>query len=185
MAKNIKKDPIKPSVKKAKKVSPLKEYTKTLAELKNEIKAAQIRAMFAVNTELVRLYWQIGKTIVGKQEQSDWGTSNTEKFIADLQNAFPGIEGFSKRNVLRMRAFYLAYEKASQTVAQLDDLPVFCIPWGHNVLILEKVKNTEERLWYTQKTIEQGWSRTMLETWVKSDLYSREGKAVSQGGRNT
>ncbi len=64
-------------------------------------------------------------------------------------------------------------------MAQLDGLPIFLIPWGHNALILEKVKNTKERLWYAEKAIEHGWSRSMLETWMKSDLYKREGKALT------
>lgn len=85
-----------------------------------------------------------------------------------------------------MRAFYLAYEKmrpsgskVSQAVTLNDELPIFNIPWGHNVMLINKIDNNEQRLWYAQKTIDHGWSRTMLESWIKSDLYHREGKAIS------
>ena len=156
-----------------------KEYVSTLAELKKTIQECQIKAITAANKELIRLYWMIGEIIADKQKKSGWGTSVIEKLGKDLQNAFPGIEGFSKRNVFRMRAFYQAYEKVPQAVAQLDDLPVFYIPWGHNILILEKVKDTAERLWYVNKTIEHGWSRSMLMTWIENNLYHKEGKAIT------
>lgn len=155
------------------------EYTKTLSDLKNQVQAAQIQAAFSVNRELLRLYWNIGKTLVEKQENSGWGSGIIEQLAKDLQASFPGIEGFSRRNVFRMRAFYLAYEKVPQAVAQIDNLPIFQIPWGHNSLILEKIKSVEERLWYANKTIERGWSRSALQDWIKSDLYRREGKALT------
>jgi predicted nuclease of restriction endonuclease-like (RecB) superfamily len=78
-----------------------------------------------------------------------------------------------------MRAFFLAYQKVPQAVGQIADLPVFNIPWGHNAVLLERVKNITQRLWYARKAIEYGWSRSMLETWIKSDLFNREGKAVT------
>jgi hypothetical protein len=78
-----------------------------------------------------------------------------------------------------MKAFYQAYEKVPQVVAQLEGLPVFSIPWGHNALILEKVKDTAERLWYASKAIEHGWSRSMLTIWIEKDLCRREGKAIT------
>jgi predicted nuclease of restriction endonuclease-like (RecB) superfamily len=155
------------------------EYAKTLTDLKHKIQEAQLKAAVSVNSELIRLYWNIGKTVAEKQEANGWGTSIIEKLAKDLQNAFPGIEGFSRTNVFRMRAFYLAYEKIPQAVGQFDDLPIFRIPWGHNALILEKIKNTEGRLWYAKKTIEHGWSRSMLIIWIENDLYGREGKAIT------
>ena len=122
----------------------------------------------------------IGETIADKQKKSGWGTSVIEKLGKDLQNAFPGVEGFSKKNVFRMRAFYQAYEKMPQAVAQLDDLPVFSIPWGHNALILEKIKDTAERLVVRlQNEIEHGGARSMLTIWIENDLYHREGKAIT------
>jgi hypothetical protein len=97
----------------------------------------------------------------------------------DLQNAFPGIGGFSERNLVRMRAFYLAYANPPQAVAELENLPIFKILWGHNAVLLEKIKDTQTRLWYAHKAIENGWSRSMLEMWIQSGLHQREGKAIT------
>lgn len=117
-------------------------YAKFITSLKAKIRSAQVKGAIAVNRELIKLYWEIGKEIHEKQEREGWGSNVLERVARDLQNGFPGVEGFSRRNMFRMRAFYQAYEKVTQAVAQLDDLPIFSIPWGHNALILEKVKNT-------------------------------------------
>ncbi|MCX5922870.1 MAG: PDDEXK nuclease domain-containing protein [Candidatus Dependentiae bacterium] len=162
-----------------KEVASVKEYISTLAMIKQQIKEAQVRATFSVNRELLKLYWSIGKVIVAQQQKNGWGSHVIEKLAEDLQNSFPGMSGFSKVNIFRMKAFYAAYEIVSQAVTQLDDFAIFNIPWGHNVVLLFKLKDDKQRLWYAQKTIEYGWSRSMLETWIKSDLYKREGKAIT------
>ena len=156
-----------------------KDYIQTLSDLKKRIQEAQIRATFAVNKELLKLYWLIGKTIHEKQKANGWGTKLIERLAMDLQNLFPGIAGFSKRNVFRMRSFYLAYQIVPQAVAQFEELPIFKIPWGHNAILLEKLRDAEQRLWYAQKAIDYGWSRSVLVIWIESDLYGREGKAIS------
>jgi predicted nuclease of restriction endonuclease-like (RecB) superfamily len=94
-------------------------------------------------------------------------------------NEFPGIEGFSRVNIFRMKAFFSAYEKIAQAVRQLESLPIFLIPWGHNILLFQKIKDIDERLWYASKAIEHGWSRSMLTIWIENDLYRREGKAIT------
>lgn len=171
----IKKAKLKPS----KDNLEINDYTQTLIEIKNKIQEAQVKAIIAVNTELLKLYWTIGKIIVVQQEKNAWGTNVIEKLAQDLQNLFPGLGGFSRANVFRMRGFYLAYEKVAQAVRQLEDLPIFNIPWSHNIILLQKIKSNQERLWYAQKAIEYGWSRSMLETWIKSKLFHREGKAIT------
>ncbi len=170
------KKPIR-AVKKNKVLS--KDYIQFIASLKEKIRLAQIKGSIAVNKELIKLYWEIGKDVVRKQEKKEWGSHVLEKVAKDLQNEFPGVEGFSRRNMFRMKSFYQAYEKVPQAVAQLDELPVFSIPWGHNALILEKIKDTAERLWYAAKIIEHGWSRSMLTVWIENDLYHREGRAIT------
>jgi len=157
----------------------IKDYTSVLVQIKRQIEEAQVRAISAVNTELIKLYWAIGKIIFEKQQINAWGSSIIEKLARDLQNLFPKMAGFSKRNVFRIQAFYAAYQKSATMVAQITNLPMFRISWGHNSVILEKIKNDEKRLWYAQKTIEYGWSRRALEAWIKSDLYEREGKAIT------
>lgn len=110
-----------------------------------------------------------------------------ERLAIDLRNEFPEFSGFSSRNIWRMRAFYLAWteevQKMTQAVAVLDGEnlppPVAEIPWGHNILLFEKLKHPPERLWYAVKTKEFGWSRAVLTHQVESDLYGRQGKAIT------
>jgi|GEM_PF-3400894 len=156
-----------------------KEYVHVLAGLKKLIQETQIKTVIAANVELIKLYWSIGQTIAQKQTESKWGSGIIEKLAQDLQAEFPGIGGFSKLNIFRMQAFYRAYAIVSQAVTQLESSPIFCIPWGHNVVLLHKLKNNDERLWYAEKTIENGWSRTILEIQIESDLYNRKGKAIT------
>lgn len=156
-----------------------KEYIETFALLKKQVQEAQIKAALSASKELLKLYWIIGKIINERQVKSNWGSGVIEKLAKDLQSAFPGIGGFSKLNIFRMQAFYRAYEKMSQAVTQLENLPIFNIPWGHNIVLMHKLKKQNERLWYAQKAIENGWSRSMLETWIKSNLHARQGKAVT------
>lgn len=160
-----------------------KEYAATLAELKKQIQKCQLRAITAANKELVRLYWTVGKIIVEKQENSGWGSKFIDKLAKDLQNEFPGLEGFSRRNVFRMRAFYLEYKLVPPGVAQFNELEhlgvLAQIPWSHNIVLMEKLDNMKERIWYANKTLEHGWSRDMLSTWIGSKLHKREGKAIT------
>lgn len=159
-----------------------KDYDSTLTELKRQIKESQVRAITAANKELIRLYWKIGKTIVEKQEKSGWGTKIIEKLAKDIQNAFPGIEGFSRTNIFRMRAFYIAYQTNPPAGGQFQNDPpevLASIPWRHNSVLVEKLKKHEERMWYAQKTIEHGWSRSVLEIMIGNSLHSRQGKAIT------
>src|SRR5579862_7654528 len=110
------------------------EYTKFITALKVKIRSAQIKAAVTVNSELIKLYWEIGNEIVEKQKREGWGSKVLEKIAKDLQNEFPGIEGFSRANIFRMKAFFIAYEKVAQAVRQFESLPFFSIPWGHNIL---------------------------------------------------
>lgn len=157
-------------------------YKEFLKELKEKIKNAQLKAAIAASRELIQLYWDLGKNIVEKQETEGWGSKVLERVAKDLQNEFPGIEGFSRTNIFRMRAFYQAYSNCPTAVGQLtkDPLqPFFHVPWGHNCILLERLKNFEERLWYAKKVVEYGWSRSMLTIWIENDLYHREGKAIT------
>ena len=164
---------------KPKKSYTIKSYASFLEQLKVRVRQSQLKASIAVNTELIQLYWDIGKSIVEKQEQEGWGANIIEKLCEDLQNAFPGISGFSRANIFRIRAFYQAYAKVAQAARQFQDYPIFKIPWFHNVTLIQKIKDNEERLWYTQQVIEHGLSRNALEDWIKSKAYKRHGKAIT------
>ncbi|MBX9830527.1 PDDEXK nuclease domain-containing protein [Candidatus Babeliales bacterium] len=163
----------------AKKLSTISNYASFLEQLKNRVSQAQLKASLAANSELIQLYWDLGKSIVEKQEIEGWGAHTIEKLSKDLQNAFPGIQGFSKINFFRMRAFFISYRKVSQPVTLFNELPVAKIPWGHNVLIIIKCKDVQERLWYANQAIAHGLSRAALENWIKSKAYKRHGKAIT------
>jgi predicted nuclease of restriction endonuclease-like (RecB) superfamily len=129
------------------------DYAKFVNELKKKIRSAPFKAALAVNRELIRLYWDIGKEIVERKEKDGWGSGVRDRIARDIQNEFPGIEGFSRTNMGRMRAFYLAYSIYPQAVGKLEELSIFSIPWGHNIAIFEGVKSMEERLWYANRVI--------------------------------
>lgn len=162
-----------------KKTTIASSYIFFLEQLKKRVQQAQLRASLAVNHELIQLYWDIGKSIVEKQEQEGWRAQVIEKLCKDLQNAFPGMQGFSRANIFNMRSFYLAYPRIQQAVGLLNNLPIVNIPWGHNVLIITKIKDFDERLWYAEQTIKHGLSRAALEDWIKSKAYKRHGKAIT------
>jgi predicted nuclease of restriction endonuclease-like (RecB) superfamily len=160
-------------------------YAELLEDLKGRVRTAQLKAAVAANRELVRLYWDIGRLIVERQEREGWGKAIVDRLASDIQKAFPGLKGFSPGNVWRMRAFYLAYAEEVTNLAQpardLDGqvLPqaVAELPWGHNVILIEKVKDPLERLWYARATVQHGWSRTILTLQIESGLYHRRAKA--------
>jgi predicted nuclease of restriction endonuclease-like (RecB) superfamily len=174
-------------------------YAELLNDLKGRIRSAQVRAALSVNRELVGLYWQIGRSIVERQRDQLWGAKVIDRLAEDLQREFPGERGFSRGNLFRMRNFYLAYaaKKAivaqparqlaksivAQPVRQLENSnlsqPVREIPWGHNIVLIEKLEQLDERLWYAQQTTVQGWSRAVLIHQIESSLYQRSGKAIT------
>ena len=149
-------------------------YDTLLEDLKTRIRQAQVKAALAVNRELVLLYWQIGKDILARQAQEGWGARVITRLSADLRKAFPGMKGLSSRNLLYMRAFSDAYGD-EQIVQQLAAQ----IPWFHNCVLIDKVKDPEQRKWYINKTMENGWSRNVLVHHIDSRLYEREGRAIT------
>lgn len=178
-------------------------YGDFLNSLKARIQAAQIRASLSVNRELIALYWSIGRDIVQRQHAEGWGKAIVDRLAADLQREFPGMGSISPRNIWHARAFYLAYasspeilkqpvsdspsggktaippQAARESESEVLPQPVSEIPWGHNILLLQKLKDHAQRLWYAQQTIANGWSRSMLLHWIDSDLYARQGRAVT------
>ncbi|MGB3789346.1 MAG: PDDEXK nuclease domain-containing protein [Phormidesmis sp.] len=155
-------------------LTPPDVYAAFLSSLKERIRSAQVNAALAVNKELILLYWQIGTEILQRQEKEGWGRKIVTQLARDLKREFPNMKGLSRTNLLYMRAFAQAYpdqEFVQQAVGQ--------IPWGHNVRLLDKVKDANERRWYIQQTITNGWSRNVLEMQIESGLYQRQGDAVT------
>jgi predicted nuclease of restriction endonuclease-like (RecB) superfamily len=151
------------------------DYIEWLNSIKAQIHQAQIKAVLSVNSELINLYWEIGKSIVEKQEIKNWGNSVVEKLSNDLKNQLENVTGFSRTNLFAMRQFYQFYKSHSEKIPQL----VGQIPWGHNRLILTKIKDVEQALFYIQNTIENGWSRNILELQIESKLFERQGKSIT------
>lgn len=142
-------------------------YESFFRKLKEQIRSAQVKAALAVNKELVTLYWRIGREILERQQEAGWGAKVVDRLAQDLKTEFPDITGFSPRNLKYMRSFGEAYPD-EKVVHQLGAQ----IPWKHNCVILDKVKDPDLRIWYIQKTIENGWSRVVLIHQIDSSLHA-------------
>ena len=142
------------------------EYLSVIENIKSEITATQYRAAVHVNTDMLRLYYDIGCVI---NEHKLWGNKFIDNLAADIRIAFPKSKGYSVRNLKYMAKFAETYserEFVQQVVAQ--------IPWGHNIVLMDKVADMDERKWYIQKSAENGWSRNVLVHQIESRLYQRQ-----------
>ena len=149
-------------------------YADLLAEIKTRVRTAQVRAAFAVSRELILLYWSIGRDILNRQRSEGWGTKVIERLAKDLGTEFPGVEGFSPRSLKYMRQFAGEWPDESivqQLAAQL--------PWGHHMVLLDRIKDGSTREWYLRAAIEYGWSRNILVHQISGRLHEREGKALT------
>ena len=148
------------------------DYRALIIELKSKVQSAQIKAALKVNETLIQLYWDIGQRITEQQQASAWGDEIIEQIAHDLAHELGGLKGFSRANLYRMKRFYNYYAKQKSNVAQL----VRQIPWGHNILIFQKLKSQKQALWYVQQTLQHGWSRNVLALQIDSQLYLRQEK---------
>lgn len=185
------------------------EFAALLTNVKGRIQSAQTRAMLAVNAELVRLYWDIGQIIDGRQQREGWGAAVIPRLSRELLNELPEIKGFSERNIKRMLTFYREYldpsaivpqtaaqllptpilqlpvakldtaAKVPQAAAQLPDSLLWAIPWFHHIILMEKVKDLATRRWYMEQTLANGWSRNLLAAQIDAQAHARHGKAVT------
>lgn len=187
------------------------DYKNWLVELKSTIQQRQIKAAIAVNTELIKLYWELGKQIVKKQDNTNWGSGFIDQLSKDLKTEFPEINSFSSKNLRNCRQFYQFYsdsliwkqvvsklenqqileqfvlkkgtsqqavEESQQLVGELEN-KLFSIPWGHHILIMQKNKNQNDAIFYIEKTIQNNWSRAVLEYQIETQLHTRQGKAIN------
>ncbi len=170
-----------------------KNYMIVLQTLKERIRQARLRAVVAVNNELLTVFWEIGNTIRKQEKAEGWGTKTVERLASDLKIEFPDMKGLSPRNLRYMREFVLAYPKFTilqRPVAKLNNndknqsfailqQAVAKLPWGHNCTLLDKLKQPEERLFYAQKAVQNGWTRAMLVNQIESGLHKRQGMLTS------
>ncbi|HOW15195.1 PDDEXK nuclease domain-containing protein [Methanosarcina sp.] len=150
------------------------DYAEALNEIKSRIQQERLRVVLAANSAMTLLYWDIGQMILKKQSQAGWGAKIIDRLAKDLREAFPDMKGFSSRNLKYMRAFAETWQDPSivqQLAAQ--------IPWFHNCLLLDKIKDQATREWYIHRTIENGWSRNILSLQIESKLHERQGKAIT------
>ena len=155
-------------------------YADFLTDIKGRIQTAQVRAALSLSREVVWLYWQIGDEVRQRQARHGWGAKVVDRLAVDLKAAFPGVEGFSPRNLRYMRAFAEAYPDSAIVQQLLHNSP---LPWGHHVRLLDRVKDADQRLWYIRAAHEHGWSRVVLEHQIGSGLYGRQGQALTNFSR--
>lgn len=191
----------------SKEVSTELTYKQLLATIKQQVKSAQAKSALAVNSSLIQLYWNMGKMIADNQALFEGRNNYVEQLAKDLRAEFPDMQGFSKRNIFYCRKFYLFYSGSSvqqavalnqggtasfpvqQPVARNKENSIqqavgfnpdiLSIPWGHHVVLLDKAKTVDEALFYLHQTIENNWSRAILNMQIEQDLYSRQGKAIT------
>ena len=191
----------------SKEVSTEMNYKQLLASIKQQVKSAQAKAGLAVNSSLIQLYWNMGKMIADNQALFEGRNNYVEQLAKDLRAEFPEMTGFSKRNIFYCRRFYLFYSGSSvqqavalkeiepdsdvvqQLVAPKNDDSVqqavrlsnllASVPWGHHVVLINKMKDPDEALFYIHQTIENNWSRAILTLQIEQDLFSRKGKAIT------
>lgn len=161
------------------------DFKKWISDLKSHIRKAQLKAAVKVNSELLQLYWDMGKEIVERQIEATYGSGFFENLSKELMTEFPHMKGFSVTNLKYCKRFYLLYNNCNTNRPQaVDDFNyLFLIPWGHQRYIIDKCKNVDEASFYVHKTIENNWSRGMLLNFLDANLYQSQGKAVNNFSR--
>jgi predicted nuclease of restriction endonuclease-like (RecB) superfamily len=170
-------------------------YISLFSEIKVRIRKAQVKATLAANAQMIAMYWDIGKMISERQNTEGWSARIVSKLSTDLKSELPELKGFSERNLGYMLRFANEYSILQQPVAKLQDnensiLPqpvaklekeqlLLSIPWGHNLLLIEKIKDVETRFWYMKQVVKNGWSRDVLRAMIKSNAFERKGSTIN------
>jgi predicted nuclease of restriction endonuclease-like (RecB) superfamily len=149
-------------------------YAKAFGEIKRRVQQERLRVVLAANTAMVRLYWDIGRVILDRQESEGWGAKVIDRLATDLRAAFPDMKGFSPRNLKYMRAFAAAWPERA-----IVQEPLARIPWFHHIALMEKCSTPEVRLWYARRSAEQGWSHNILALQIDARAHARHGKALT------
>lgn len=160
-------------------------YAKLFNTLKNDIEVARLSVTLVVNEQMLELYWKIGHNIFKQRQAEGWGTKIIERLSDDLRKSFPDMKGISARNLKYMQSFAEAYPSflqaslAKSNTPLILQVPLAKLPWYHHITLLDKVKDADERSFYINESIKNGWSRNLLVHQIESDLYNRKGKAVT------
>lgn len=159
-------------------------YQQWIGELKIRVRQHQLKAAVHVNTEMLEFYWSLGRDLVQKKAETQWGTGVVEQLSLDLKDAFPGVKGFSTTNIWYAKKWYLFYNeeliKLQQVVGEIPMPKEFgTVPWGQHILIITKCQSVDEAMFYVNKVVEEGWSRRRLEDELANNLYTRRGKAIT------
>lgn len=170
------------------------KYLLILNGLKDKIRQARFKATLTANAQLLAIYWEVGQTIIQQENEEGWGAKTVERLSVDLRIEFEDMKGLSVRNLRYMREFAKAYPHFSILQPSVAKLPktkkpktevdilrplVAKIPWTHHTIILDRVKDKEERLFYLQKTVENGWSKSVLSLQIGNKFFERQGKAIN------
>jgi len=147
-----------------------KNFKIAIKEIKDDIKNTQVKTVLQANSNLIMLYYRIGKIMF---DNSKYGNSFIKNVATEIKIEFPSIQGFSERNLRSMKLFYLEYKNDKnwqQLVAKL--------PWGHNILLIQKIKNKDIRMIYIKAVLSNGWSRNILDFQIKTEYHKRIGKIM-------
>ena len=171
-------------------------YRAWIQDISKRFRQSRIKAAVHVNTEMLRFYWTLGRDISTMSLDAKYGSGFYQSVSSDLRESFPDVHSFSVSNLKYMRYFYEMYphvrnrqqsadgsvirNNRQQLVDELGDEIIFYIPWGHHVALIGACKGYPEKaLFYVRKTLENNWSRSVLLNFLDTDLYEREGKAVT------
>lgn len=172
-----------------------KDYLRWVQDLCKRYRQSQIKAAVQVNKEMLRFYWELGRDIIEFHAEKCWGDKVMSRLSVDLRGAMPGVSGLTQRNIYYCKQFYLLFspmlESLPQSKAKSSDeiLPqleaqlgtdIFCVPWGHHKLLIDKCSdNFEKAVFYLRQTVENGWSRSLLLNYINTNLFERQGKALT------
>jgi predicted nuclease of restriction endonuclease-like (RecB) superfamily len=181
-----------------------KDYLQWIKELSTRYRRSQVKASVKVNQVMLQFYWELGRDIVEKKAESRWGSGFMKNLSRDLKEVNPDATCFSETNLLYMKNFYRLYQPYLQIAPQVGEQitqqvaeqfhgvaftqqvakqikqDLFSVPWGHHMLLIDKFKNSPEKaLFFVHQTVENGWSRNMLQNFMGTDLYERQGKALT------
>ena len=178
------------------------DYLHLLAQVKQRVRLAQQRAIYSANDEMLRMFWDVGHLLSDAQKQIGWGNGALKRLSEDMRHDYPEIKGFSVRNCQCMIQFYNEYNQeltlpkdaspiTQSPIAQLErtntqssiaqlpkynfTLPVLHLPWGHNIILIQRVKDVKARYWYMVQTITNHWTQDYLIDAIKQDYYKRHG----------